>query len=329
MNSVAEKIKNLFAGKKKKSQQGSVFSQRVQKSGYKAAHFETGVRKQPFWQKWKRGSKTNPQQTALPRKEEAKKIFSSLRLALLSMLLLVGGYYVLTGPMHSLYDELRYFRIADIEISGCRTVNSEDLRKFAGITYEMNMLKIEPKRIENRLMQHPWVKSAEVKRIWPDGLEISILEYRPHALLVLDNGKRFSYVSSCGVAFAPLGKGQELDFPVITGLDANITEEEKKEMLAAANRFLRLAERNNPNLPAQNISEIHFTEKGKLILYLVEHPFPIYFGQDDIKRKYSQLRRVLEVLYRKRKGRAGIEEVAYIRMDYQLDKVLVARNRKG
>jgi len=328
MNAVAEKIKNLFTGKKNK-RQGAVFSQRVQKSGYKTSHLETDVRGKSFWQKWKRGSKTSPQQTALPRKEEPKKFLSPLRLALFSLLVLVGGYSLLVGPMHSFYDELRYFRIADIEISGCRTVNSEDLRKFAAITYEMNMLKLEPKGIENRLMQHPWVKSAEVKRIWPDGLEISILEYRPHALLALGNGKQFSYVSSCGVAFAPLGKGQELDFPVITGLGVNIPEEEKNEMLAAANRFLRLAERNNPNLPAQNISEIHFTETGEMILYLVEHPFPIYFGQDDIKRKYLQLRRVLEVLYRKRKGRAGIEEVAYIRMDYQLDKVLVARNRKG
>jgi len=231
--------------------------------------------------------------------------------------------------MHSLYTELRYFRIADIEISGCRTVNSEDLRKFAAITYEMNMLSLEPGSVEKRLMQHPWVKSADVKRIWPDGLEISIQEYRPHALLARDNGQQFSYLSSCGVVFADLGKGQELDFPVITGLDTIVDEEEKKELLAAGNRFLRLAERNNPNLPAQNISEIHFTKTGELILYLVEYPFPIYFGRDDIKRKYSQLRRVLEVLYRKRKGRAGIEKVAYIRMDYQLDKVLVARNQEG
>ena len=116
---------------------------------------------------------------------------------------------------------------------------------------------------------------------------------------------------------------------MITGIDSLATENDRKEMLAAANLFLRLAERNNPNLPAQNISEIHFTETGSLILYLVEHPFPIYFGKDEIKRKYSQLRRVLEVLYRKRKGGARLEEVAYIRMDYQKDKVLVARNQKG
>ena len=57
--------------------------------------------------------------------------------------------------------------------------------------------------------------------------------------------------------------------------------------------------------------------------------FQFTLGKDEIKRKYSQLRRVLEVLYRKSKGGASIEEIAYIRMDYQKDKVLVARNQKG
>ncbi len=324
-----EKIKNLFAGKKTNKQTGSVFSQRLQKSGYRATQLETVSRKKRFWQRKKSEGQVHPQQTALSRRKKPGRIPGWFKAFVLSGALLTGAFFLLTGPMHSLYDELRYFRIHEIEISGCRTINPEKLRKFAGISYEMNMLSLEPKRIQNSLLQHPWVQSARVKRVWPDGLMISIQEHRPQALLVQKDGKEFSYVSSSGVVFATLAKGQELDFPVITGLDSFATEEERKKMLATANLFLRLAERNNPNLPAQNISEIHFTKTGGLILYLVEHPFPIYLGNDEIKRKYSQLRRVLEVLYRKRKGRAKIEKVAYIRMDYQKNKVLVAQNQKG
>ncbi len=320
-----ENIKNLFAGKKTNKQTGSVFSQRVQKSGYKAPQLETASRKTRFWERKKNEGKVHSQQTVLPGKKQSNRIPGWLKGFVLSGALLIGAFFLFTGPMHSLYDELRYFRIHEIEISGCRTINPEELRKFAAISYELNMLSLEPKRIQDRLLKHSWVKSARVKRVWPDGLAVSIQEYRPQALLIRENGKELSYVSNSGVVFAQLDKGQELDFPVITGLDSFATEEEQKEMLASANLFLRLAERNNPNLPAQNISEIHFTEKGELTLYLVEHPFPIYFGKDEIKRKYSQLRRVLEVLYRKRKGRAKIEEVAYIRMDYQKNKVLVAQ----
>ncbi len=329
MPSIIDKIRKLFVGKMKTTQAGSLFSRRLQKSCYKAGGLDTGSRKKPFWEQWKSGTKIKPQETAISVNKEPGNVHYPLKLTLLFGSLSFAGYLLLTGPMHSLYDDLRYFRIHEIELSGCRTIGCEDLRKFAGITYEMNMLSLEPNAIRNRLLQHPWVKYAKIKRIWPDGLAISIQEYRPQAILVQGTEKQFSYVNNMGVVFAKVAPGRELDFPVITGIDSLATENDRKEMLAAANLFLRLAERNNPNLPAQNISEIHFTETGSLILYLVEHPFPIYFGKDEIKRKYSQLRRVLEVLYRKRKGGARLEEVAYIRMDYQKDKVLVARNQKG
>lgn len=324
-----EKIRKLFVGKKKSKQTGSVFSQRLQKSCYKANNLEAGSRKKRFWERKKSENKANLQQNILPgRKEPNLKIFP-FKVALLLGGFLLGAYFLITGPMRSFYDELRYFRIHEIEISGCRTTNPEGLRKYADISYEMNMLSLEPKLIESSLLKHPWVKSARVKRVWPDGLAVTIKEHRPQALLVQEDGNEFSYVSNSGVVFATVANGQELDFPVITGINPSVTADEQKRMLEDANLFLRLAERNNPNLPAQNVSEIHFTETGELVLYLVEHPFPIYFGKDEIKRKYSQLRRVMEVLYRKRKGRAEIEKVSYIQVDYQKDKVLVVQNQKG
>ncbi len=330
LNDMFEKIKNVIGGKTDK-QQDSVFSQQVQASGYKAPVPDSVARKKRFWQRKKTHETVALQKAAFPGGKKTKRVAGSLKLTMVLGCLLAGAYFLLTGPMHSLYDELRYFRIHEIEISGCRTINPEDLRKFAAISYEMNMLSLEPKAIQKRLLKHDWVKSARVQRVWPDGLAISIQEHRPQALLIRDDGKELNYVSSSGVVFAKVDRGQELDYPVITGLDSFTTEEAQKKLLASANLFLRLAERNNPNLPAQNISEIHFTEDGALILYLVEHPFPIYFGKDEIKRKYSQLRRVLEVLYRKRrgKGKAKIDEVAYILMDYQKDKVLVAQNKKS
>jgi cell division protein FtsQ len=325
-----ERIKKVIGGRKKDRQPGSVFSQQVQKSGYKAPLPESGTRKKKFWQRKKTNGTDVSQQAVFPGKKKPKRVAGSMKLPLVLGGLLAGAYFLLTGPMHSLYDELRYFRIHEIEISGCRTISPEALRKFAAISYEMNMLSLEPKVIQERLLKHDWVKSAKVQRVWPDGLTISIQEHRPQALLIRNDGKELSYVSRSGVVFAKFTKGQELDYPAITGLDS-FTVEAQKELLASANLFLRLAERNNPNLPAQNISEIHFTENGEFIIYLVEHPFPIYFGKDGIKRKYLQLRRVLEVLYRKhrRKGRAKIEKVAYILMDYQTDKVLVAQNQKS
>ena len=324
-----EKLKQKLAGKKLKKQSSSVFAQRVQQSGYKAPHLGTETRKKPFWKRWKTTRKAVPQSSGLSGKEKPRKVLPVLG-GTAAVCGLVGGlYFLISGPLHDAFDTLRYFRIHEIDISGCRTVDVEALRKYAGISYALNMLSLDPDSIQDRLVQHPWIQSAKVKRVWPDGLEITVREHKPQALLAEQNGKQWRYVSSSGVVFATPEQGQEVDFPVITGFDAIPDKDMRQKLLGEANLFLRLAERNNPNLPAQNVSEIHFSKEGEMVLYLVEHPFPIYFGKGDVKRKYSQLRRVLEVLYRKSKGRAAIENVAYIRMDYQKDKVLVARNEKG
>lgn len=325
-----EKISTLFVKEKQNKGVGSVFSKKLQQSGYKARQLNTGSRKKSFREKWLPANKDGffRRCDAAEKKKDGKFLFP-LKLTALAGLVLTGCYLLLTGPLLSLYGDYRYFRIHEIEISGCRMVSSDALRKYAGLSYELNMMTLDPKVIRMRLQEHPWVQTASVQRIWPDGLAVSVKEQRPQAIVVQKDGKQFSYVNNSGTVFAPVELGQELDFPVITGIDSSRTEEEKKEMIATANLFLRLAERNNPNLPAQDISEIHFTEQGELILYLVEHPFPIYFGRDEIRRKYTQLRQVLEVLYRKRRGGAKIEKVAFIRMDYQKNKVLVVRHKAG
>lgn len=325
-----EKLSALFVKEKKNKGVGSVFSQKLQQSGYKARHLDTGNRKKSFREKWLPANKAGFLKSGGDAEQTKDgKFFLSLKLMALAGLVLIGSYLLLTGPLLSLYGDYRYFRIHEIEISGCRMISNDELKKYAGLSYEMNMMTLDPQVIRMRLQDHPWVQTASVKRIWPDGLEVSIKEQRPQALVVEKGGKQLSYVNNSGTVFAPIELGQELDFPVITGTDSTHTEEEKKGMIATASLFLRLAEQNNPNLPAQDISEIHFTEEGELILYLVEHPFPIYFGKEDIKRKYTQLRQVLEILYQKKGGGATIEKIAYIRMDYQKNKVLVARNHAG
>ncbi len=318
----------LFGKKRHKKSLGSLFSESVRKSGYRAAHAkrvgERGERgTYALLLRWIR---------ARVKSAFAKKLWSNLiapvrGLALLLVLLFVG-YQLASGPLHSLFADLNYFRINDIEISGCRNVAEEELKKFAALSYEMNMLNLEPKDIEKRIVQHPWIKSAKVRRIWPDTLGVLVEEYRPQAVFVREDGETIHYLNNKGVAFAKVLPGKEMDFPIISGIGESVADSEKKEMLKEANHFLRLAERNNPNLPAQNVSELHFTTKGELVLYLVEHPFPIYFGKGEVSRKFDELLQVLGYLYRRHKGKTTIDDIAYIRMDYQLKKVLVAKKQE-
>jgi cell division protein FtsQ len=132
-----------------------------------------------------------------------------------------------------------------------------------------------------------------------------------------------------GRAFIEVGVGMDTDFPVVTGLERIKEEGRKKEILEDVLGFLRQTQKNDPNLPTQAVSEIHVSLDGELVVFLVDYPFPIFFGRGKVETKYNRLVKVLEVLYKKQESEMQISRVEYIRMDYLEDKVLVAQSGSG
>jgi hypothetical protein len=244
--------------------------------------------------------------------------------------------------------DLKIFKIREITITGCRMTSPALIRELAGIRYQASLVTLNPTHVEAILRAHPWISSAEVKRDWPDVIVISIKEYAAEALIAQEaaGSRQFFYLDKSGVAFAPVEPGQDMDFPVITGLDAqeedgqgrfNAVEAKhggsgagvRPEMISEALTFLKLVRQNNPNLPLQNLSEIHLDRDAGMTIYLVDYPFPIYFGSGQVRTKYSRLKRVLDVLYKETEQGMTIADVTYIRMDYLENKVLVAHSGSG
>ena len=110
----------------------------------------------------------------------------------------------------------------------------------------------------------------------------------------------------------------ELTKTEMRSLQGGTIPESLKETLA----LLKLADKNKSILFEQSISEIHISQKGELILYLLDRPFPIYLGTDGkISTRYYRLVKVLKDLYRTRE----FSKVSYIRLDYQKDTILVGK----
>ncbi len=239
--------------------------------------------------------------------------------------------FVAYGPLVNAVSDMKFFKIREITITGCRMTTPALIRELTGIRYQASLMTLNPTHVEAILKAHPWIASAEVKRDWPDVLVVSIKEYAAEALIAQETGgsRQFFYLDKDGVAFAPVEPGQDMDFPVVTGLDAQGDAGVRPAMISEALIFLKLVRQNNPNLPLQNLSEIHLDREAGMTIYLVDYPFPIYFGSGQVRTKYSRLKRVLDVLYRETEQGKTIADVAYIRMDYQENKVLVAHSGSG
>lgn len=239
--------------------------------------------------------------------------------------------FLASGPLVRALSDMKVFRIREVSITGCRVTTPAMIRELSGVRYQASLATLNPNHIQAILRMHPWIAAAEVKRDWPDVLVIAIREYVPEALVFREGsgGPQFFYLDKNGVVFAPVEPGGDMDFPVITGLTGKEDAEALRKASATALALLKLVRQNNPNLPLQNLSEIHLDQDTGITIYLVDYPFPIYFGVGEIRTKYSRLKRVLEVLYKEAGPGMGIADVAYIRMDYLENKVLVAHSGSG
>lgn len=249
-------------------------------------------------------------------------------LVIMALLLLSALAYQHRYYFSNSLDRISYFQVADIQISGNKVTTEALIREAGGLGFHQNLLSVDLETSRRLIEVIDWVKQVELKRQWPDTLLVKVVEYRPVALVVRRKNEsgHFSYVDHRGELFGTADSGSDMDYPVVTGLEEVADKEQLRGLLKEPLAFLKLAGRNNPSLPAQNISEININGEGKMVLYLVEYPFPIYIGKGDVRKKYSHLRRVLDVLYKNKKGVRKIEQVAYIHLDYMKNKVLVAQN---
>lgn len=227
---------------------------------------------------------------------------------------LVGvGFLVYKGLGHS-----DFFQVTATNIQGCRRTTKNLILELSGVDVHSNMLALELGKVQKNIESHEWVESAEVKRVWPNMLSITVKERLPVAIVSLQDG--LYYLDQRGVAFARALPPEEMDFPFITGLkkeDWPKTVEDS--LLGDALQFIKYAGQGGAILPRQNISEIHIAGQEGLVLFLADRPFPIHLGQGDMYVKYSWLARVLYRLYKNKE----FAQATYIRMGYGRNRVLV------
>lgn len=251
-----------------------------------------------------------------------------LLLRILALMFLVTGLSIGARELYNVLCNCNFFQITSVIIEGNRMTGKEEITDLSRIDIHSNLLAIDTGQVRSLLEKHPWIAAAEVARDWPNRLLIQIREKQPAALL--NREAEQLYLDSKGRAIAAVTPSHELDFPVITGLEkaalGDAPSESRLQSLHDVFEFLRLANRNNPILPEQNISEIHVGPSGDLTLYLLDRPFPIYLGSEGkISTRYYRLVKVLKDLYRTRE----FSEVSYIRLNYRKDAVLVGMVKTG
>jgi cell division protein FtsQ len=95
---------------------------------------------------------------------------------------------LLAGGLFWLIRDHSAFHVVAVRIHGAERVPQPELIQLAQITRGISLLRINVERVRARIIQHPWIRDALVRRVYPNELEIIVYERRPHAILESGGG---------------------------------------------------------------------------------------------------------------------------------------------
>jgi len=106
--------------------------------------------------------------------ELASKLFLA---GVIGYLLFAGYNFLISTPR---------FQIQDVTFRGNHVLNNSQILEWLGPVIGKNLIAIDLVGLSNRLSEHPWVQTASIQRIFPQGLEFKLTERVPYARVKKD-----------------------------------------------------------------------------------------------------------------------------------------------
>ncbi len=242
---------------------------------------------------------------------------------------LAAGLFFLL--VHDLLTRGDFFPARRIEVFGAERLSADEILATAGVRSGMNLLGLNLSAARRRLIAHPWIREAELRREIPSGLQIRVSEHRAIARVALGPG---FLLNAEGEIFKEAERGDPAGLPEIEGLPvdelrladrsaaapfslrrrllSSAPEEPRARgrSLAAVTAFLAQAAAAGEVLPAEAIRRIRVDRQLGLTVLLHEGGRAIDFGWDGYDRKLERLAEI------QRFFRAHPEMVPFQRLDF-------------
>jgi cell division protein FtsQ len=150
---------------------------------------------------------------------------------------LVQGGHIKTlreryGEPHHVLARLLGLGIDRVTISGLGQLREAEVLAAAGISPKTSLLFIDAGEIRQRLESVPLIKSAAVRKLFPNELIVTIEEREPHAIWQL-NGELF-IIAADGTVIAPMNDARFAGLPLVVGEQANLHTKDYLALLDAA-----------------------------------------------------------------------------------------------
>ncbi len=140
-------------------------------------------------------------------------------LALCAAIGLSSAAWASLGPgwVRAQLSALRLFRIETVQVNGNRVLTSADVLATAGLRTGESLVGLDLAAARARLVAHPRVREASLRRRLPGTIVVEIVEREPWAIVRADR----DYLADAeGAIISEVVSGSRSDLPVLTGVEA-------------------------------------------------------------------------------------------------------------
>ena len=117
--------------------------------------------------------------------------------------------------VHDMFTQSPHFTARQIQVEGARRLPPRAVAAQAGVHEGINVLSVNLSAARRRLLTHPWIAEAEVRREIPSAIHIRVREHVPAA--VVDMGRKF-LLNEQGEIFKEWEPADPAGLPVVSGL---------------------------------------------------------------------------------------------------------------
>lgn len=199
---------------------------------------------------------------------------------------------------HDLLTQCTFFQIAHIDVLGGEQLTQVQLCRQAEVAPGMNLLSINLEHTRKRLLAHPWVADAAVRREFPDRLRIWVQEHHPLAVLEFD---RPLLLDTAGQVFKVAEPTETRGLPRITGLGYGDVPTGKNDAGPAFAAALSLLQAGATRFSGA-IDRIRVDPDTGLTLWTDAADGAVIVGYGNYAKKFNRLAQVLAHLERNLPG---------------------------
>jgi cell division protein FtsQ len=198
----------------------------------------------------------------------------------------IAGRFLLYSP------QVLLLKPDQIELTGNHMVTREAVLQPFVRDRNRSVLRIPLDTRRSQLEQLPWVESARVQRILPNHIRVELAERTPIAFL--RNGAELALIDAHGVIL-DRPEGEDLHFPIVTGLPDSMPREEREKRIQTYQEFLRDADLIRSG-SSDRVSEIDLSNAKDLRVVMTglisatdSQAVTVHFGNNDFTGKYRML----------------------------------------